>query len=118
MKKISIFLLGMICLVACTHSGSYKTTTMNIHDESGTVHIKSSGRIRFNADQSAITSMSPYGYLEYSHNKKKMRAEADGDGNIDYSLQNGYQQLSMNEEGRRFIAAVLHDVIRRGFEVK
>ena len=90
MKKIFVFLLGIICLSACTNSGPRTSTTMNIHDESGTIRIKASGKVRFNADRTAISTMSPYGYLEYSHNKKKMRAYADGDGNVMYTLRNGY----------------------------
>jgi len=116
MKKIFFFVLGILCLASCIRSGPQTTTSMNIHDESGTIKIRSSGKVRFNREASAISSISPYGYLEYSHKRKRMRAEADAEGNVSYFLKDGSERLQMNESGRRFLASVIQDVVRRGFK--
>ncbi|HVV55648.1 MAG TPA: hypothetical protein VHC47_10005 [Mucilaginibacter sp.] len=115
MKKIRmILLLGtMGGLITACHFRRHTTII-----ETGTNHylrIESTGRVRFNQDETGIAYISWGGYLKYTNDQKKLEAENDGHGGIRYELYDGDEKLDPFGNGRQFIAEAVRVMIRKGY---
>jgi hypothetical protein len=71
------------------------------------------GKIRFYPDSTAISSISPDGYVEYQYDDKKLNAKNDGKGGVSYELYEGYTKVNMDDEGKRFIAEAVRTMERK-----
>ena len=118
MKKTFLMTAVLFWMASCSHAAFDRHTSMRISDENGSINIKASGRVRFNADESAIQSISPGGYLHYSRNNRKLKADADAEGRVHYQLYDGGKWLQMDTEGKAFVSHVVHDIVSRGFETR
>jgi hypothetical protein len=74
-----------------------------------------SGKYRLSDDDRSIAEISPGGYLKFRENDTILKAESDLQGRITYTLNNGREELPLNDSGRRFIAAQLSKMIGLGF---
>jgi hypothetical protein len=74
-----------------------------------------SGKIRLSGDEKSITDMTPGGYLKFRENDQTFKAESNLQGEIDYSLYDGHENLTLDDSGRRFVAGVLQKMIARGW---
>lgn len=74
-----------------------------------------SGKIRLSDDERSIAEISPGGHLKFREQDTIMKAESDLQGKISYTLQNGTEELPLNDSGRRFIARQIQKMIGLGF---
>jgi hypothetical protein len=74
-----------------------------------------SGKYRISDDDRSIAELSPGGYLKFRENDTTMKVESDLQGRISYKLNNGHEELPMDDSGRNFVAAQLQKMIRLGF---
>src|ERR1700761_4556567 len=104
MKKfgIAILVTGLALLAACGFGRRHTTIVENTNGHY--LRIEFSGKVAFNSAGTAISSISPDGYLEYQNNDKKLEAKNNGHGGISYELYEGYTKLSLDDNGRKFIA--------------
>jgi hypothetical protein len=120
--KLTFFLIaiGLLLLRLCYprldmwHNGREQGTMVTKGDN----YIEGiwwSGKYRLSDDDRSIAEISPGGYLKFRENDTIMRAESDLQGRITYTLNNGREELPMNDSGRRFIVAQLQKMIRLGF---
>lgn len=77
--------------------------------------VKWSGKIKLSDDEKTIAGISPGGYLKFRENDRKLSAESNLQGDIHYELYDGHSKLNLNDSGRRFISAVLQEMIAFGF---
>ena len=88
MKKkhplLYVNLLAVLLSVACNLGSNTKT----IHSGDGktSLDIEYKGEIFFNADGTAIDEISPGGCVKYKRNDKKLIAEPNDSGNVNYKL--------------------------------
>jgi hypothetical protein len=123
--KITFFLIAF-CLVFVRlylgWTGHWKNDgndgTMTFGNGNDNFEIKWSGKVRLNDDETAIESITPGGYLKFSHNDEKMIAESNLQGDIRYSLYDGRQQLAMDEKGKKFLAGAVHTIVEVGFDAQ
>jgi hypothetical protein len=128
MKKIT-FKLATLALLAvltgCNNSGNNSTinsqngaTTISIKDGNSSVQIKHAGTIKLNDNETAIASISPGGYLNYSNNGKEMIAKSDAKGVVTYTLRENGGQLDANDAtGQRFITQILREMYSYGYNL-
>ncbi|HUB59987.1 MAG TPA: hypothetical protein VL978_04765 [Puia sp.] len=74
-----------------------------------------SGKYRLSDDDRSIAEISPGGYLKFRENDTILKAESDLQGRITYTLNNGREELPLNDSGRNFMAAQIQKMIRLGF---
>lgn len=74
-----------------------------------------SGKYRLSDDDRSIAEISPGGYLKFRENDTSLKAESDLQGRITYVLNNGREELPLNDSGRSFIAAQIQKMIGLGF---
>jgi hypothetical protein len=79
--------------------------------------IKYSGKFQFSDDEKEFKSISPGGYLEFRLNDEKLKAESNLQGQIEYSLFDGKDNLNPDEEaGKSFVARAIHEMLAWGFD--
>jgi hypothetical protein len=115
MKKIRIIVLG-IAIIGIFHAcgiGQHHTT---IVENSGDRYLKIeyAGYVHFYSDGSAISSISPGGYVKYQNNDKELEAKSNDMGGVKYELYEDGQKLSLDANGRRFIADAVREMLKKG----
>src|ERR1700753_830188 len=98
---IAIVVAGIALLAACSFGRRHTTIVENSNDHH--LRIEYSGKVAFNNDGTAITSISPDGYVEYQNDDKKLEAKNNGHGGISYELYEGYTKMSLDDNGKKFI---------------
>jgi hypothetical protein len=120
--KLTFFLIavGLILVRLCLprlemwHNGR-EQGTMITRSDNYVEGIWWSGKYRLSDDDRSIAEISPGGYLKFRENDTMMKAESNLQGSITYTLNNGREELALNDSGRNFIAAQLQKMIRLGF---
>src|ERR1700733_3728809 len=92
--------------------------TMTISNGDDNLDIKWSGKVNLNDDETAIQSITPGGFLKYKHNDEKLVAESNLQGDISYTMYDGQHDLTLNEEGKKFLAKTIHTMIELGFDAE
>lgn len=115
MKKAHITIIALVFVISATACkfGNRHTTIME-NGNGSTVKIEYWGQTYFNAEGTAIKSISPNGSVKYTLNDKTLLAESDYRGKITYQLNGGEKQTILNESGREFLAQAVKDMIRHG----
>jgi hypothetical protein len=80
--------------------------------------IRYAGRINFNADESAIETMSPNGYLKYTKNDQLLAVVADSSGRIVYTLFRNGQRSNNSTELPKIITEAIKETIAWGIDAK
>lgn len=113
MKKSGIILvvIGLALLAACGFSGRHTTIVENDNDHY--LRIEYAGHISFDHNETAISSISRDGYLEYQNNEKKLNAKNNGHGGVSYELYDGYKKVNLDENGRKFIAEAVKVIVQK-----
>ncbi len=101
-----------VSFTAC-HFGRRHTIIVE-NSNNNYVRIEYSGRVYFNHDGTAISSISPGGYVKFEHNDRKLEAENNNQGGVTYELYDNGERLSMNDEGKRFIAEAVQMMMKKG----
>ncbi|MBS1974757.1 MAG: hypothetical protein JST13_10425, partial [Bacteroidetes bacterium] len=117
MKRTQIIAITFCLLffsVAC-HRGN----TISIINDDDNLYINYNGEIKFNDDETVISSISHNGYLKYRRNEKRLNAENGVDGRIKYEMYVNGRKLNADDvEGKQFLADVVKDMIDIGFDAK
>jgi hypothetical protein len=115
MKKLQIIIvaLGLITMATACRFGKRHTTIME-NGNGSTVKIEYVGQTYFNAEGTAIKSISPNGYVKYSRDGKELMAESDSYGKITYELNDGDKRTVLNDGDKEFLAQAVKDMIRHG----
>jgi len=114
MKKLKfIAAIALMGLVSACRFGNRHTTIME-NGNGVTVKIEYVGQTYFNAEGTAIRSISPNGYVKYQRDGKELKAESDRYGKITYELNDGGKQSILNEGDKEFLAQAVKDMIKHG----
>ena len=108
---IASLVAGMLFLAACTFGKRH--TTLVEKSDNHYLRIEYAGHISFNREGTAISSISPDGYVEYQQDDKKLEAKDNGNGGVSYELYDGYEKLGMDERGRQFIAEAVRVMMQK-----
>jgi hypothetical protein len=114
MRNIAAFILiaFAVCFTAC--HGRYRTVTIALNNNTESIKIKYSGEVKFNGDTSAIQSISPGGFLIYTHNDKKLTADSDEKGLLTIEMKDGKKSLTLDATGKQFMADAIRDMLAQG----
>jgi hypothetical protein len=115
MKKnttVLSWLFTVLVFVSC-HNGP-RHTTIEMNDGRVSAKIKCAGDIHFTKDSSAVTSISPYGYIEYWGNDKHVVIESDEQGKLSHELYRGETKIPLDSSGKVFLAAAVKEMIVLG----
>jgi hypothetical protein len=110
--KMLIVILSLAILTACHFGRRHTIIVENSNDHH--LRIEYSGRVAFNSDNTAISNISPGGYVKYENDGRKLKAKRDRDGEIQYELDDDGQQLNMNESNKQFIAEAVRVMAQKG----
>jgi hypothetical protein len=111
-----IVLLAILIVAASCHRFGNRMVIENGKDR---LEIESSGEIRFTDDESAIQSISKYGYIRYRKNDQKLFAGYTNKGDLKYELfDNGKKINPESPEGKKFIADAIKEMIATGMDAE
>ena len=108
---IAIVVAGIALLAACSFGKRHTTIVENTNNHR--IRIEYSGHVCFNKDETAISSISRNGYLEYQNDDKKLNAKSDGHGGISYELYEGYTKIDPKGDGKKFIAEAVKIIVQK-----
>ena len=95
------------------------TSTIEITNKDLHLKLECTGNITLNDSETAIANISAGGMLTYSKNGSRLEAESNNDGSISYRLHDKGKELSpQSEEGAKFIAAVIKELISFGVDAE
>ncbi|HLX93123.1 MAG TPA: hypothetical protein VKR32_15675 [Puia sp.] len=115
--RLSVLLLFVMIGLSATFCN--RGNAIIIGNGDGNLSIYYSGEIKFNDDETAIQGMSPDGYVHYKRNERKVNAECNYHGQISYELEDNGRKLDINsEEGKKFLAIAIRDMIDAGFDAR
>ena len=121
--KLTFFLIAffLVLLRVCISWGSHGRNNSNegnftMTGDNFIEQINWSGKIRLSDDEKSIAGISPGGYVRFRENDIKLSAESNLQGVISYTLFDGHASLSLDDSGRRFVSAVLQQMIAWGFQ--
>lgn len=106
------WLFTALVFVSC-HNGP-RHTTIETSDGTTSARIKCAGDIHFAEDSSAVTSISPYGYIEYWGNDKHVVIESDEQGKLSHELYRVETKIPLDSSGKLFLAAAVKEMIVLG----
>jgi len=104
----------LACLTSACHFGKGHTTIL----ETGNnyyLKIEYSGYVHFTNDGTAISSISPGGYVKYQFNNKKLEAKNNGMGGVSYELYNYGEKVDPYRDGKPLIAEAVRMMMRKGY---
>jgi hypothetical protein len=114
---IAFTLITGFCLTRLLHDGSLPAgppkrtmTSSNDHDYE---QIVQTGKLTFNNDTTAIASLTPGSYFRYTHNNRKVIAEASMKGDISYSFYTDGDKTGFDPQ---FLSAAIKITIARKFD--
>ncbi len=121
-----IFFLVAFCLVCVCYYFSWSgkererrgesTANLVISSDNYYEALKYSGKFQITDDEKGFKSISPGGYVKYRKNEDRVTAESDLEGKIEYTITDGQNKFSANEEqGRKRIAQTVREMIDWGF---
>jgi hypothetical protein len=114
-SSLSVFILTLALAVSCRYRGNSIINSTN----GETIEVHYDGEIHFNDSETAIQSISPYGFIKYRKNDREFEAQSNSHGQIDYKFYNDGRQVSLDEKDRqRFLAMAIQDLISYGFDAK
>ncbi|OCX50414.1 hypothetical protein BEL04_21770 [Mucilaginibacter sp. PPCGB 2223] len=111
MKKVNLLIITAVALVltAC-HTGHHISIVRNTNGSY--VKIECAGNIALTEDMTGIQGISPGGYVKYETNDEKIVAKPALDGHIEYELNDGDQQATLNEKGKKLIARAVKEIAK------
>lgn len=90
-----------------------------MNDDDNHIEISYEGEISFNDDETAISGISPRGWLKYRNNGARILAGVNDNGLVQYELyQDGRMVDPGSEEGKRLLAKSIRRMINLGFDIE
>lgn len=115
MKTLHLIIVALCLIIAATACRTGKRHTVIEENGNGTsLKIEYLGQTNFNAEGTAIKSISPNGYVKYTRNDKQLTAESDDHSRITYEMNDAGKQTILDEAGREFLAQAVKDMIKHG----
>ncbi|WP_214071444.1 hypothetical protein [Mucilaginibacter sp. dw_454] len=116
MKSLTINLIGvyLAASIASCHYGTGRHVVIKTGDNYGETKIEYSGRADFNSDGTAITYISPKGFVKYSNGDQELIAESDYAGHITYQINDSQKLRQLNPQQKIFLAGAIKNMIRLG----
>lgn len=122
-----IFFLVAFCLVCVCYYFAWSGKEREKRGESSANLVISSdnyyealkylGKFQITDDETGFKSISPGGYVKYRKNDVIVTAESDLQGKIDYTITDGHNKFSSDEEqGRKLIAQTVREMIDWGVD--
>ena len=122
-----IFFLVAFCLLSIRvyfswigkerQSRGESSASMEISSDHFIEQIKYLGKFAITADEKDFKSISPGGYLKFRLNDEKLKAESNLQGQIEYSIYDGENNVSSDSEaGKKLIARAIHEMLAWGFD--
>jgi len=117
-KTLWVFLLATGFLSAsCRHHWG-RGNRMSVSDGVNRTEVRYEGDIQFNEDETAISRISPGGYLEYWRNDDHLLAGMNDKGVLQMELhENGKPVDPASAEGKELVAKVIKGMIGLGFDI-
>ena len=111
MKKIALLsaTLGLIFLASC-HLGRRHTTIIS-NNGNEKIRIEYYGQFSFNNTRTAISSMSPGGYISYERNDEKLEVQRNRVGQIVYKINGGREKIILDSNDKQFVAEAVKDML-------
>jgi hypothetical protein len=111
--KITIAALGFITLAfACRMNTRHVIITDG--DNSNSTRIEYSGRAYFNMEGTAITHITPHGFVKYKRDGQELLAKSDNHGDVIYSVNDNRGQKELSGGEKLFLARAVQDMIKHG----
>ncbi len=109
MKSIVPVLCIVILMTSCHRRG-----TLTIVVRSGSYHMEivRRGSVQFTADTTAINTLSPHGYISFTKNNKRVRAEYDEKEGVYMEIYDN-DKLLPKGEGKEFLAEAVKEMVER-----
>ncbi len=76
------------------------------------------GKFQLSDDESGFKSISPGGYFKFRLNDVKIKAQSDMRGEIEYTIFDGKNDLTFNDEGKILVAKAIKEMIYWGYDAK
>lgn len=114
MKQV-IFCMAVICLLG---AGCKNGNRIVVNNNDHYLEIDYDGEIKFTEDETAIESMSPGSYLEFTTNDRRLIAKRSYHGEVKYQLyEYGRRVDPYGEKGQRLIGDIVQEMVKLGFNV-
>lgn len=115
MKKIQLLAiaLGLITLLSACHYGRGHVI-ISTDDGSSRVRIEYYGQVAFNAAKTAISYISPRGYVRYEKDDERIDAYRNRNGQIVYRINGGDKKIALDDNDRLFVAEAVKEMVKRG----
>jgi hypothetical protein len=93
-------------------------SNISIRSDNFNEEISYSGKFQLSDDETSFKSMSPGGFFRFKRNEVAVRAESNLQGNIEYRITDGDDQIPMNERGKKLLAEAIREMINWGFDAE
>ena len=114
MKKITLLsaAFGLVLLVSC-HFGRRHSIIIS-NDGNEKIRIEYYGQFSFNNARTAVSSMSPGGYISYEWNDEKLEVQRNRVGQIVYKINGGRKKTVLDRNDKLFVAVAVKEMIKKG----
>ncbi|HZK64583.1 MAG TPA: hypothetical protein VFC34_10575, partial [Puia sp.] len=95
------------------------TADMVISSDNFYEEIKYSGKFQLTEDETGFKSISPGGYMKFRKNDERVKAESNLRGEIEYTIYDGKNQLTPNDDsGRKLMVEAVKEMVAWGFDAE
>ncbi len=115
LNAITSSLTLLLFFTACQRSSHEAVTTIEVNND---LKITYSGTLNLNDDKTDFKNISPNGFVHYKRNDKKMTVESSAEGQLVYQLYEGGTKLNLDENGKKFLAETIKDMVVSGAKFK
>ena len=113
--KNNLFIASLVLMTGIFCSCRHSTRIIETRSNNDFIKIEYSGNVYLNNTGTAITNISPGGYVKYQTNDKDLEARKNSSGRIIYTMHIGGRPLTTDDaEGRDFLTSVIKDLAARG----
>ena len=93
-------------------------SNMVIRSDNFYEEIKYSGKFQLTDDETGFKSISPGGYFKFRKNDVSVKAESNLQGSIEYRINDGNNNLPLDEKGKKLLAEAIREMIAWGFDAE
>lgn len=93
-------------------------SNMVIRSDNFYEEIKYSGKFQLTDDETGFKSISPGGYFKFRKNEVSIKAESNLQGLIEYRINDGSNNVPLDERGKKILAEAIREMIVWGFDAE
>ncbi len=123
-----VFFLTAFCLISIRYYFSWagkegersgvSVSNMVVKTDSSYEEINYAGKFRLSDDETSFKSISPGGYFKYRFNEIKVKAETNLQGEIEYTIYDGKNDLPANAAGKIYVTQAIREMIDWGYDAQ